>query len=93
MNIFDTSAALSSHKEICSLRPAPSIEFVEIPSVGIDSFEVETSSLDEGCDSNRLPEAIALDCEMVGGGSDGTLNLCARVCLIDENENVVFHAY
>ncbi|MCI22753.1 apoptosis-enhancing nuclease-like, partial [Trifolium medium] len=30
---------------------------------------------------------------MVGGGSDGSLDLCARVCLIDENENIIFHSY
>lgn len=41
----------------------------------------------------RRPEAIAIDCEMVGGGSDGTLDLCARVCLIDEDENLIFHTY
>lgn len=41
----------------------------------------------------RHPEAIAIDCEMVGGGSDGTLDLCARVCLIDEDENLLFHTY
>ncbi|XP_026453953.1 uncharacterized protein LOC113355334 isoform X2 [Papaver somniferum] len=93
MNIFDTSAALNSHKELCCLCPAPSIDLVEIPSVELDSYEVETSSLAEGWHSSRLPEAVALDCEMVGGGSDGTLDLCARVCLIDENENVVFHTY
>ncbi|KAI3893888.1 hypothetical protein MKX03_025220 [Papaver bracteatum] len=93
MNIFDTSAALNSHKELCCLRPAPSIDLVEIPSIELDSYEVETSSLGEGWHCSRLPEAVALDCEMVGGGSDGTLDLCARVCLIDENENVVFHTY
>ncbi|ONK66292.1 uncharacterized protein A4U43_C06F6190 [Asparagus officinalis] len=36
---------------------------------------------------------VALGCKMVGGGSDGTLDLCARVCLIDENENIIFHTY
>ena len=30
---------------------------------------------------------------MVGGGDDGTLDLCALVCLIDEDENVIFHTY
>ncbi|GLT71446.1 hypothetical protein SLA2020_434620 [Shorea laevis] len=30
---------------------------------------------------------------MVGGGSDGSLDLCARVCLIDGDENVIFHTY
>lgn len=38
-------------------------------------------------------EAVALDCEMVWGGSDGSLDICARVCLIDEDENILFHTY
>jgi len=37
--------------------------------------------------------AVAMDCEMVGGGSDGSLELCARVCLVDEDENIIFHTY
>lgn len=41
----------------------------------------------------RGPEAVAIDCEMVGGGEDGSLDLCARVCLIDEDENLLFHTY
>lgn len=43
--------------------------------------------------NGRGPGAIAIDCEMVGGGDDGTLDLCALVCLIDEDENVIFHTY
>lgn len=39
------------------------------------------------------PEAVALDCEMVGGGSDGSLDLCVRVCLVDEDEKPIFHTY
>ncbi|KAF2308544.1 hypothetical protein GH714_010469 [Hevea brasiliensis] len=38
-------------------------------------------------------QVVALACKMVGGGSDGTLDLCGRVCLIDENENIIFHTY
>lgn len=38
-------------------------------------------------------KVVALGCTMVGGGSDGTLDLCARVCVIDEDENVIFHTY
>ena len=37
--------------------------------------------------------AVALACKMVGGGSDGSLDLCARVCIIDEYENILFHSY
>lgn len=36
---------------------------------------------------------VALGCKMVGGGSDGSLDLCARVCLVGEDENIIFHAY
>nr|POE98109.1 rna exonuclease 4 [Quercus suber] len=28
-----------------------------------------------------------------GGGSDGSLDLCARVCLSDEYESIIFHTY
>ncbi|GMH02636.1 hypothetical protein Nepgr_004475 [Nepenthes gracilis] len=41
----------------------------------------------------KCQEAVAMDCEMVGGGSDGSLDICARVCLIDADENVLFHTY
>ncbi|KVH92853.1 Exonuclease [Cynara cardunculus var. scolymus] len=36
---------------------------------------------------------VALAGKMVGGGSDGSLDLCARVCIIDEYENILFHSY
>ncbi|KAK1327263.1 hypothetical protein QJS10_CPA01g01321 [Acorus calamus] len=41
----------------------------------------------------RDPRVVALACKMVGGGSDGSLDQCVRVCLIDEDENIIFHAY
>ena len=43
--------------------------------------------------SSRSPKVVALSCKMVGGGSDGSLDLCARVCITDEGDNVVFHTY
>lgn len=43
-------------------------------------------------DSSRA-RVVALACKMVGGGSDGSLDLCARVCLIDESEKIIFHTY
>ncbi|KZV18514.1 protein PALE CRESS, chloroplastic-like [Dorcoceras hygrometricum] len=36
---------------------------------------------------------VAVDCEMVGGGSDGSLDLCARVSVVDEDEKLIFHTY
>lgn len=38
-------------------------------------------------------QVVALACKMVGGGSDGSLDMCARVCMVDEYENIIFHAY
>uniref|UniRef100_A0A0D3A0H7 Uncharacterized protein n=1 Tax=Brassica oleracea var. oleracea TaxID=109376 RepID=A0A0D3A0H7_BRAOL len=43
--------------------------------------------------SSRSPKVVALSCKMVGGGSDGSLDLCGRVCITDESDNVVFHTY
>ncbi|XP_020114123.1 uncharacterized protein LOC109728185 isoform X1 [Ananas comosus] len=57
----------------------------------VDEMVVMDSST--GNDDDRGPEVVAMDCEMVGGGSDGSLDLCARVCIIDEDENVIFHSY
>lgn len=56
----------------------------------------ESQSYMNFCGENHFdnhPEAIAMDCEMVGGGSDGSLDLCARVCLTDEDEKILFHTY
>jgi len=36
---------------------------------------------------------MALDCEMVGGGADGTIDQCASVCLVDDDENVIFSTH
>ena len=42
----------------------------------------------------RGPQVVALACKMVGGGgSDGSLDLCARVCLIDEYESIISRTY
>lgn len=38
-------------------------------------------------------QALALGCKMVGAGSDGSLDVCARVCVIDEQENILFETF
>lgn len=90
LKIIDSPAAVSEHKRMCCLL-AP----VPLGNARVHSGEpvLDTSSLSNGDANIRGPEAVAMDCEMVGGGSDGTLELCARVCLIDEDENVIFHTY
>ncbi|CAL5357533.1 unnamed protein product [Camellia sinensis] len=89
MKIFDSSASLSEHKEMCRL-PAP----VPLATLIMPCTEpqVDRPFPNNGA-HNRGLEAVAIDCEMVGGGSDGTLDLCARVCLIDEDEKLIFHTY
>ncbi|KAK6129323.1 hypothetical protein DH2020_009435 [Rehmannia glutinosa] len=42
---------------------------------------------------NSRGKVVSLACKMVGGGSDGSLDLCARVCLIDEHEKIIFQTY
>ncbi|XP_068334469.1 RNA exonuclease 4-like [Pyrus communis] len=43
--------------------------------------------------STRGTQVVALACKMVGGGSDGSLDLCAKVCLTDEYDNIIFQSY
>lgn len=38
-------------------------------------------------------KAVAIDCEMVGGGEDGSIDLCASICMVDENENVILSTH
>lgn len=90
MEVFDSPISLSQHKWTCRLlRPTPLGTIPLSPSVVKTAITYGSN----GTIAPLVREAVALDCEMVGGGSDGSLNLCARVCLIDEAENVIFHAY
>ncbi|KAL6010978.1 hypothetical protein ACLOJK_001422, partial [Asimina triloba] len=41
----------------------------------------------------NAPQALALACKVVGGGNDGSLDLCGRVCLMDEDEKIIFQTY
>nr|GMD20025.1 RNA exonuclease 4 isoform X1 [Ipomoea batatas] len=89
LKIFDSSDCLSQHSDICCL-PAP----IPIDTTGVlidDNLAV--IPVNDGNGSGHGREAVALGCAIIGGGSDGSLDLCARVCLIDEDENIVFHTY
>ncbi|OEL25273.1 hypothetical protein BAE44_0013709 [Dichanthelium oligosanthes] len=52
-----------------------------------------------GMSLNHQPQAqgggraLALGCKMVGAGSDGSLDVVARVCVVDEQENVLLNIY
>ncbi|KAL4205444.1 hypothetical protein AMTRI_Chr01g137340 [Amborella trichopoda] len=83
LSILSSSDARSKHLETCQMLPANPHPIRDKAYFGLYSVTCEI----------RGREAVAIDCEMVGGGDDGSLNLCARVCLIDEDENMIFHSY
>ncbi|CAK9162805.1 unnamed protein product [Ilex paraguariensis] len=80
--ILSSSNALRVHRETCQLSRTGAL--YRMANLGIQD--------DLRIDNNRA-KVVALACKMVGGGSDGSLDLCARVCLTDEYENMIFHTY
>ncbi|KAM3325973.1 hypothetical protein P3S67_001099 [Capsicum chacoense] len=55
----------------------------------IDSVEMLHSY--DGMDNIRGQKALTIDCEMIGG--DSSQDLCTRVCVVDEDEKLIFHSY
>ncbi|KAG8389393.1 hypothetical protein BUALT_Bualt02G0224500 [Buddleja alternifolia] len=90
MRIFDSPFILNEHQQIC-FQPAPAhLGIMRLPCTESQIYDPPVTT-ENGEGSH--PEAIAIDCAMVGGGSDESLDLCARVCLVDEDEKVIFHTY
>ncbi|KAL1538574.1 hypothetical protein AAHA92_27302 [Salvia divinorum] len=79
LNIFSSRHALLHHRDKCHFSRRNNGYRVGIQ----DELRMD----------NTTGKVVSLACKMVGGGSDGSLDLCARVCLIDENENIIFHTY
>ncbi|KAF6175839.1 hypothetical protein GIB67_003327 [Kingdonia uniflora] len=90
LTILGNPSSLRAHRAQCQFSKA---------SYGLLSSRMSNLGLhndfkiDSGREKYGFPQVVALGCKMVGGGSDGTLDLCARVCLIDDNENTIFHSY
>ncbi|MCL7034561.1 hypothetical protein MKW94_002303 [Papaver nudicaule] len=86
LTIVNDPNAVRSHRQTCqfSRRNLGSANDIvsRMSNMGIN-----------GDGRTRGPQVFALGCKMVGGGSDGSLDLCARVCLIDEDNRVVLQAY
>ncbi|CAD5175746.1 unnamed protein product [Musa acuminata subsp. malaccensis] len=88
LDIFQCPNALRIHRGTCQLSCAvPGL----ISRMSRLSFQGPSSS-DHGT-RMQGSKVIALGCTMVGGGSDGSLDLCARVFLIGEDENIIFQTY
>ncbi|XP_016492023.1 RNA exonuclease 4-like [Nicotiana tabacum] len=84
LKILPSRNALRAHRESCQLSRSNNGVLYRMAKLGIqDNLRID----------NSRGRVVALACKMVGGGIDGSLDLCARVCLIDEHENILFHSY
>ncbi|XP_054789869.1 uncharacterized protein LOC129295380 [Prosopis cineraria] len=82
LKVLDSPNARRIHQQRCQLSANTGL-IGRFSNLGIrDNLTIGTG-----------PRVVALACKMVGGGSDGSLDLCARVCIIDEQENIIFHSY
>jgi hypothetical protein len=78
LRVLTSAAALGTHRAACRLS--------RNPSMSLHQDQPATQPQGGG-------GALALGCKMVGAGSDGSLNVCARVCVINEQEFVLFEAF
>ncbi|KAG4174438.1 hypothetical protein ERO13_A11G120401v2 [Gossypium hirsutum] len=91
LKVLDSPSALKEHKQMCCLvAPAPLGTKI---TPCIESNVTMSGSIMDEMHNGKAQKAVAMDCEMVGGGSDGSIDLCARVCLVDEDENIILHTY
>ncbi|XP_050383180.1 uncharacterized protein LOC126799961 isoform X2 [Argentina anserina] len=87
LSVFDSPYTLRLHQDRCRLSGAAGL-IGRFGNLGI------RDNLDHGnYTRGNSGQTVALACKMVGGGSDGSLDLCARVCLTDEYDNIIFHSY
>ncbi|CAI9272748.1 unnamed protein product [Lactuca saligna] len=84
LNILSSRYALRAHRDTCQLSSGNNGLLHRFANMGIQ----EDLRIDSG-----KTRAVALVCKMVGGGSDGSLDLCAKVSIIDEYENILFGTY
>ncbi|KAL4581626.1 hypothetical protein LXL04_006150 [Taraxacum kok-saghyz] len=84
LTILNSPYSLKVHQDRCQLARGSNGVLHRFANMGIQD--------DLRIDSGKT-RAVALACKMVGGGSDGSLDICARVCIIDEYENILFHSY
>ncbi|KAL1226318.1 Small RNA degrading nuclease 1 [Cardamine amara subsp. amara] len=88
LQVFEEATTLADHKTKCHFSPPLP------PGIASQVNQVYPSSRLGGVNTSatRL-KAVAIDCEMVGCGADGTIDQCASVCLVDEDENVIFSTH
>ncbi|XAR51861.1 Exoribonuclease II [Bertholletia excelsa] len=84
LTVLGSSGALRVHREACR-QPRSNTQIHNMANIVICN--------DLKIDNYGQTKVVALACKMVGGGSDGSIDLCARVCLTDESENIIFQTY
>ncbi|CAA0828510.1 Exonuclease family protein [Striga hermonthica] len=84
LTILSSRYALQAHRGRCQFSRGNNGLIHRMANLGIQ---------DEMRIDNSRGKVISLACKKVGGGTDGSLDLCARVCLIDEHEKIIFQAY
>ncbi|CAN8294965.1 unnamed protein product [Cochlearia groenlandica] len=89
LRVFEEASELSEHKIKCLMSPPPPLVSLSSHDIAIKRNVYNPSRLRSG----RRVKVVAMDCEMVGGGENGSEDLCASVCVVDENENVIFSTY
>ncbi|KAM1857630.1 hypothetical protein ACFX14_007717 [Malus domestica] len=83
--ILESPYALRVHQDRCQLSGGNAGLLGRFANLGI------RDNTESG--STGGTQVVALACKMVGGGSDGSLDLCAKVCLTDEYDNIIFQSY
>ncbi|CAO2174296.1 unnamed protein product [Urochloa humidicola] len=68
------------HLSSCKLHRTPPIS-------------ARSSTMQAGSSGGGGARALALGCKMVGAGSDGSLDVVARVCVVDEQERIVYESF
>ncbi|VVB09363.1 unnamed protein product [Arabis nemorensis] len=87
LTILESPNARRIHQERCQLSNVNCGLNTRMGALGLrDNPTIDNTS-------SKSPRVVTLSCKMVGGGSDGSVDLCARVCITDESENVIFHTY
>ncbi|XP_020698876.1 RNA exonuclease 4 [Dendrobium catenatum] len=86
LKIFESQQALRIHRGSCQVTRATPVLSSSTSRPTAQNFMDIDSRM-------QSASVVALSCGMVGGGSDGSLDICARVCLIDQEENIIFHTY
>ncbi|XP_058082594.1 RNA exonuclease 4-like [Magnolia sinica] len=90
LSIFDSQNALRVHRSMCQMSRATQGLVSQMSRL---SIHVPSENEMYGGRRTYGPQVVALACKMVGGGNDGSLDLCGRVCLIDEDEKIIFQTY